>query len=317
MGEHERQSAISPIIAEILMIALVLVAALIAYLVLFQFPGLETIPVVAVDITKTGNLVTLFHKNGDPFDPNQTYITVNGNRIPDANISIRGGTYPWSPGESLVVNYPPGEHVREVKLIYVGHSTEVVLASKYFTVPSGNTTLAPTPVVYTRFPGFTAEAWVKWNSAPNPNGDSSRNWATIVVDGTTDSNRRYQFQHNSDNSKFEFAIATKTAGGSGTWVVSTTTPQSGTWYHVAGVYNQTPGTMAIYVNGVMQSSKTVDSSGLRASPGKYQSGGPAGIQWPGSTSMLRKFNGDIRSLNTYEQALTSAEILAHYTGGHP
>lgn len=107
--------------------------------------------------------------------------------------------------------------------------------------------------------------------------------------------------------------------GSGTWVASTTTPTSGTWYQVTGVYNKTPGTMAIYVNGVSESSKSVGApgDGLRASPGKYQVGGPAGIQWPGPANMLRKFNGEIRGLKTYEEALSQAEILAHYQAGVP
>jgi hypothetical protein len=186
-----------------------------------------------------------------------------------------------------------------------------VLASAYFPGPSGNIT----PVVYTRYPGFTAEAWVKWNVDPNPGSDTTRKWATIVVDGTSDSTRRYQLQHNSDNTHFEFALVTVTLGGSGTWVTASTTPVSGTWYYVTGVYNKTPGTMAIFVNGVQESGKVVDSSGLRASPGKYQVGGPAGITFSGANQRI--FDGDISGLKTYEEAFSQPEILAHYGAGVP
>jgi hypothetical protein len=317
MNEPEPDDGISPIIAEMLMIALVCLAAIMAYVVIFQFPSLEKIPMVAVDITKSGSQVFLFHKNGDSLERGQFYVTVNGDRMVAGNVSLVGGAYPWSSGERLVVNYTGISAIRDVKLIYAGPSVSVVLASAYFSGSSGNNTPANTTPVFSRYPGFTAEGWVKWNVPPNPGSDTTSKWATIVVDGTTDNNRRYQLQHNSDNTKFEFALATATMGSSGTWVASTTTPGKGTWYYVTAVYNRTPGTMAIFVNGIPESGKTVDSTGLRASPGKYQVGGSAGIQWPGPTSMLRKFNGDMRGVKTYEEAFSQAEILAHYHAGVP
>lgn len=183
--------------------------------------------------------------------------------------------------------------------------TSHVLVAQHTVTLKGKT--SSPPVVYTRYPGFTAEAWVKWNSPPDPGTDTTRKWATVVVDGTTDNNRRYQIQHNSDNSKFEFALATTIMSG------------SGTWYYVTGVYNKTPGTMAIFVNGVNEGGKTVDSSGLRASPARYQVGGPSGITWqnPPPATQQRKFNGEIRGLKTYEGALSQAEILAHCSSGVP
>ena len=309
---NEPESAVSPLIAEIFMVALILLAAGVAIVALFQIPAIEKIPMVVVDITKDGGLVTLFLKNGDPLEQDQFYVAVNGNRVPGGNISLVDGAYPWSAGERILVNYTGLDPVRDVKLVYIQDPVSVVLASAFFPGPAANNTS-----IYSRYPGFTVEGWVKWNIPPNPGADTTSKWATVVVDGTTDNNRRYQLQHNSDNTKFEFALATTTMGSSGTWVVSTTTPVSGTWYYVTGVYNMTPGTMAISVNGIQESGKGVDSTGLRASPGKYQVGGPAGIQWPGPTSMLRKLNGDIRGVKTYEEAFSQAEILAHYSAGVP
>ena len=299
------------------MVALICLAAGIAYVFVFQIPSLEKIPMVAADITKNGNQITLFFKNGDPLEQGTFYVMVNGDRVPDGNVSLIGGAYPWSSGERLVVNYSGTSAIRDVKLVYDKNPSSMVLASAFFPAPSGNTTPVNNTPLYSRYPGFTVEAWVKWNVPPNPGADTTSQWATIVVDGTTDNNRRYQLQHDQYNTKFEFALATATMGGSGTWLQSTTTPVSGTWYHVTGVYNKTPGTMALSVNGAKESGKNVDSSGLRASPGKYQVGGPAGIQWPGPTSMQRKLNGDIRGVKTYEEAFSQAEILAHYKSGVP
>lgn len=128
----ERESGISPVIAEILMVALVCLAAGVAYVFLFQLPGLETIPMVAVDITKDGNLITLLEKSGDPLEQGTFYVTVNGNRVPDGNVLLVGSTYPWSPGERLVVTYPGSDTIRDVKLVYAGPSVSSVLASAYF-----------------------------------------------------------------------------------------------------------------------------------------------------------------------------------------
>jgi len=66
MYKPARESAIAPIIAEILMVALICLAAGIAYVSIFQMPSLEKIPMVAADITKNGNQISLFFKNGDP-----------------------------------------------------------------------------------------------------------------------------------------------------------------------------------------------------------------------------------------------------------
>jgi hypothetical protein len=234
----------------------------------------------------------------------------------------------WKPGTSLILfRNASGSWVTD-STAYVKNNTGFsngtwtvniidansdVLIAQHTVSLNGSGAPAPYPI----YPGFTVEAWVKWNIPPNPGSDTTRKWATIVVDGTTDNNRRYHLQHNSDNTKFEFAIATATMTGSGTWVASTTTPGSGTWYHVIGVYNQTPGTMTIYVNGIQEDGKLVGSSGLRSSPAKYQVGGPAGIQWPGPTSMLRKFDGNTRGLYTYERAMGTPEVYSRYTAGLP
>jgi hypothetical protein len=315
------ESAIAPIIAEILMVALICLAAAIAYVFVFQIPSIEKIPMVAADITKNGNLVSLFFKNGDPLEKGRFYVTVNGDRVPDGNISLVGGAYPWSPGERIVANYSGTSAITDVKLVYLGKPASVVLASAYFPASSVNTTPVNNTPIYSRYPGFTVEAWVKWNADPNPGADTTSRWATVVVDGTTDNNRRYQLQHDQTNAHFEFALATATMSGSGSYLISSTTPVSGTWYHVTGVYNKTPGTMAISVNGVQQTAKSVGlpNEGLRASPGKYQVGGPAGINWPNPPPAIqnRKLNGDLRGVKTYEEALSQAEILAHYQSGVP
>jgi len=191
-------------------------------------------------------------------------------------------------------------------------TSNVLIAQHTVYLTGGGAGPSPYPV----FTGFTVEAWVKWNQNPAPTADNQK-WATLVVDGNTDNNRRYQLQHTSTNSNFEFALVTKAMGGGiGKWIWSTTSPVSGTWYYVTGVYNQTPGTMALYVNGVQQSGTNVDSSGLRASPGLFQVGGPAGIIFNGNPGQ-RIFTGNIRGLQTYDRAMGAEEIASRFAAGLP
>ena len=123
-------------------------------------------------------------------------------------------------------------------------NSNVLIAQHTVTLTGGGT---PSP--YPVYPGFTAEAWVNWYTNPS----SGAQYATIVVNGSNDYNRNYQLQV-TDN-KFELAIATFDHGSGGIWISSPKTLTDynmvpGTWYYVTGVYNQTPGTMAIFVNGV-------------------------------------------------------------------
>ena len=369
------------------MVVLVCLAAVVAYVMLFQFPSLNKIPIIAVDITTGGNQVFLLHKNGDALTRGTFYVTVNGNRVADGNVSLAGGAYPWSSGEQLVVTYAGTSAIQDVSLIYAEPTGPVVLASAHFPGPAGNSTPAnrttngwiavtsnpagagirldtsdtgrvtpstltnvtpgqhridlnltgyypanstvsvtagstvnadfilvkETPV-YSRYPGFTAEAWVKWNGPPT--ADDQR-WAMIVVDGNSDTNRVYQIGHNMDNTRFEFRI--RMTNNQEGLIMSDTQPQAGTWYHVAEVYNQTPGTFTILVNGNPEQGTgtwSPDHGGLHSSTGIYQVGGPAGIFYNGASNQ-RKFNGDIRGLSIYQEALTQAEILAHYRAGVP
>ena len=187
-------------------------------------------------------------------------------------------------------------------------NSNVLIAQHTVTLTGGGT---PSP--YPVYPGFTAEAWVNWYTNPS----SGAQYATIVVNGSNDYNRNYQLQV-TDN-KFELAIATFDHGSGGIWISSPKTLTDynlvpGTWYYVTGVYNQTPGTMAIFVNGLWANQQNVDSSGLRPTPGPsgLQWGGTQGIKWgyPVVIDGQRIFNGIVRG-NTYDRALSLTEIQDH------
>ena len=161
------------------MVGLVLLAAVIAYVFIFQIPTIEKIPMVSADITKNGSQISIFFKNGDPLEQGRFYVTVNGNRVSDGNISLVGGSYPWSPGERLVFTYPGGNAIRDVKLVYAGSPVSMILASTYFPISSVNILSVCDDL--TKPQAFAAGFWSLSDLTGTTAHDSSCN---VTVNGT-------------------------------------------------------------------------------------------------------------------------------------
>ena len=167
-------------------------------------------------------------------------------------------------------------------------------------------------------PGFTVEAWVKWNVEPElpepvPAERIDQKWATIVADGSADSGQsqtRYHLQHNQKNSAFEIAMRADRR----VFVHSKTAPEKGNWYYLVGVYDQDEKQLKIFVNGVLERSARLTGT-LIDSPGQYQEGGPDGITFDGNPG-LRKFDGVIHDLGTYERAFTEEEVQERFDAVH-
>ena len=167
-------------------------------------------------------------------------------------------------------------------------------------------------------PGFTVEAWVKWNVEPElpepvPAEKIDQRWATIVADGSADSGlsqTRYHLQHNQRNSAFEIAMRADNR----VFISSKTAPEKGKWYYLVGVYDQDEQRLKIFVNGVLERSATLTGA-LIDSPGQYQEGGPEGITFNGNPG-LRKFDGVIHGLGTYERAFTEEEVQERFGAVH-
>jgi hypothetical protein len=97
-------------------------------------------------------------------------------------------------------------------------------------------------------------------------------------------------------------IVTTSAGLQGFEVSSTTTLVDNTWYYVYGVW--TSGTnLKIYVNGLLENTISVTTTGLRTS----------GIGWTLMSGNGGNFtNGSVSEFVTYNTVLTDAEILNNF-----
>src|SRR6266850_6648920 len=151
---------------------------------------------------------------------------------------------------------------------------------------------------------ITLEAWV--NAAANPADDGQ-----IVA--KSNGSAGWQFKTSPDTGPHTFGLAVSGNSSSVTQRYSTTVRSLNTWYHVAGVYNATTGTMDIYVNGTLndgilsgaipnaQFNQNVNVNIGRRTGGYY-------------------FNGIIDELRIYNRALSQAEIQTDMTtpiGGTP
>ncbi len=152
---------------------------------------------------------------------------------------------------------------------------------------------------------LTIMLWVRWDTLPSL-GNRWSNMATINSNLNADDGV-FWIQHNSDNSKFEYALTTIGATGnkSRNMVFSTTSPQQGVWYHLAATYNGA--LMSLYVNGVLEASttKTGQINGMLSH--YYFTLGA----WAHSNNNYRKFDGSIDEMSVWSKALSVSEIQTY------
>ena len=137
---------------------------------------------------------------------------------------------------------------------------------------------------------MTIEAWI--NAAANPANDGQ-----IVAKSN---GAGWEFKTSPDTGHETFGMQVSGTSGAGQRY-STTVRSLNTWYHVAGVYNATAGTLNLYVNGVLDSGTVLGTVPL------------AQLNQAVSVNIGRRtggyyFNGIIDELRIYNRALSLAEI---------
>ena len=150
---------------------------------------------------------------------------------------------------------------------------------------------------------FTVCCWV--------NLSSTSGFETFVSE---DSGYQSAFflQKRADTGTFTFTMPINGANGPGTalYADSGVTPSTGTWYHVAGVYDASAQSLSIYVNGVL--------CGQAFSAAPSPANGHTGIGHSQYNSgYVDWVNGAIDDLRFYNSALSAPDILAIARIGNP
>lgn len=149
---------------------------------------------------------------------------------------------------------------------------------------------------------MTITLWVRWTNKTDPGVGNWANLFTLADSTNSGDNGVFWVQHNSDNSKFEFAIHTN----SREYLYSTTTPANGIWYFLTLVYD---GSLAnnnvkIYVNGIQEASMN-KTGNIRTFPSasKLNMG-----RWSNPSNNYRHFNGKLDEVSIWKKALTQTQI---------
>lgn len=100
-----------------------------------------------------------------------------------------------------------------------------------------------------------------------------------------------------------FSIANYTQGQGWETLVASPSPPVGTWYHLAGVFDQ--GTLSIYVNGVLSGSRTVP---FTTTDGARFTTWGLGARPLGGATADQFFLGEMDDVQIYDRALSAAEI---------
>lgn len=156
----------------------------------------------------------------------------------------------------------------------------------YISVPD-ITALNPTAKI-------TVEAWIKVDGFASTNFGNS----IFCKHGWASGNKGYVLRCG-DNGKASFNIS----NASGTWVeaVSGSLMKTGTWYHVAGIFNGD--TVAVYINGNLEAF-TLYSGAMSPSTGLAPKIGDLAYTTGGS----RLFKGQIDEVRVWNTALTKATL---------
>lgn len=168
---------------------------------------------------------------------------------------------------------------------------------------------------------LTVMAWVRWDISPQQGSP----WANILTNTSTTQQDVGQFwlQHSGNttgttNQFFEFAVQTQRVctgqgrnrtcvGGDRVYVFSTTEPQVGIWYHVAGVYDGAAGEIRIYVNGVLEGTAALQGPIVPDSPDYQLNMGQWALDQGGAVGR-RGFSGAIDEGRIFKDALTTTQI---------
>src|SRR5664280_2555641 len=154
----------------------------------------------------------------------------------------------------------------------------------------------PTPLKLTG--SMTLEAWVMATGVPADDGQ------IIAKSDSASPSVGWQFKTSPDTGVRTFALSISPNGSNLVQRYSTTLVALNTWYHVAGVYNASGGTLDIYVNGVL------DDGTLRGGTVPAAQFDPSQNVLIGKRGSGWYFKGTIDELRVYNVPLTQAQIQA-------
>jgi hypothetical protein len=157
------------------------------------------------------------------------------------------------------------------------------------------------PTVLRLTGSMTVAAWINSSSFPSD--------AAAIVSSRDSASSGFQLDTNQDKGSRTISISLANSQGSRAVRYAKTTLQANTWYHVAGVYDASAGTLNVYINGQLDNG-TLDGT---VTGSQQRSNQPVNIgRRPGASGF--QFAGVIDNVRIYGGALSQTEIQADMNG---
>ncbi|PPK92409.1 concanavalin A-like lectin/glucanase superfamily protein [Kineococcus xinjiangensis] len=152
---------------------------------------------------------------------------------------------------------------------------------------------------------FTVSAWANLRSKPWYHTIVSQQGGTAADPSSASA---FFLQYRWDDQRWAFTMTrTDTATPLTDRAISTTLPVEGTWYHVAGVYDDERDELRLYVNGVLEGVAPKADSTEWSATGPLQVGR---ARWNGG--WVDHFPGLVDDVRMHRRALTAADVGALY-----
>ena len=149
---------------------------------------------------------------------------------------------------------------------------------------------------------FSVEAWVNGGYGQYTNGG-------IVALGYGNGGEQFALDTGAANHDYRFFV--RNAAGTPIAANGTNAPGDNAWHHVVGVCDQPNGQVYLYVDGIQTA-----SAAIGATSGLLNWTGPLSIgarQTGSGTPYYSQFNGSLDDVAVYNYALSSTQVMAHYT----
>lgn len=205
---------------------------------------------------------------------------------------VEVGTWDFADSDTLDGSYW-SRHFSTVNATFAnpGHDTNEALALD----GTGSHVVTNVPVIRSD-QSFTLAAWVKIDQARAGTED------TVFCQSNASFNA-FKLYRSGTSGKWEFGVSKPDGQGGYTWgtgVAWSDGPAvTGSWQHVAGVFDRNTGAVKIYVNGVLQAAQGSGAVGLAATSGFY-----VGYPGAGNNSLL----GHIDQVKAFQGAMSASAV---------
>ena len=114
----------------VIVVSIILIVAAAGVMIFFSSSP-DKVPRMNATVEASGNVVYLYHDGGDPFPKDRLIVRVNGDDVPDSQVSLlHSQDWPWTAGKTIKVQYSGSASPDTVQVIYRNGQKQTVVVSQ-------------------------------------------------------------------------------------------------------------------------------------------------------------------------------------------